>query len=250
MHEKNINKDQSSVSPHLVLDRDSEPLFKQIAKIWRQKILSGEYKSGEPLPSERDMAEEFNVSRVPIREAMKALEYIGVIKHVRGKGVFVQNIDMAETFGIIGPFGVAPSKEVLMQLFDFRSLVEVHAAAEAAKFATQEDIEVLERLLQKTRDDVHRGIEEDSYDFHMKIVEMSRNQIAVLVTSFYSEILRSSRQATLNTQERREEALVFHEQIMESIRQRDCRAAAFYMERHLKVAKERLQKADTQQSNK
>jgi GntR family transcriptional repressor for pyruvate dehydrogenase complex len=235
-----MNQGQIFEAPKLLLDRDSEPLFKQIAKIWRQKILSGEYKSGEPLPSERDMAEEFNVSRVPIREAMKALEYIGVIKHVRGKGVFVQNIDLGETFSIIGPFGVEPSIEVLRQLFDFRSLVEVNAAAEAAKHARPEDVEVLESLLEKTRHNVDRGIEEDSYDFHMKIVEMSKNQIAVLVTSFYSEILRSSRRATLTTQERRQEALLYHEQILQAIRDHDSRAAAFYMERHLKVAKERL----------
>ena len=72
------------------LHRESDTLYRQIAEIWREKIVTGEYKPGDALPSERDISESLGVSRIPVREAMKSLEYLGIVKQVRGKGVFVQ----------------------------------------------------------------------------------------------------------------------------------------------------------------
>ena len=55
-------------------------------------ITRGELKCGERIPSERDLAARFNVSRVPIREALKILEYMGVLDSSRGDGTYVKNI--------------------------------------------------------------------------------------------------------------------------------------------------------------
>ena len=86
------------------LHRESDTLYRQIAEIWREKIVSGEYKPGDALPSERDISESLGVSRIPVREAMKSLEYLGIVKQVRGKGVFVQKTDPGEVLAKIGPF--------------------------------------------------------------------------------------------------------------------------------------------------
>ena len=63
-----------------------------------------EYKRGDALPSERDISESLGVSRIPVREAMKSLEYLGIVKQVRGKGVFVQKTDPGEVLakGVTG----------------------------------------------------------------------------------------------------------------------------------------------------
>lgn len=58
------------------LDRSNQTLYGQIANIWRDRILSGEFKPGDVLPSEREIAAELDVSRIPVREAMKSLESI------------------------------------------------------------------------------------------------------------------------------------------------------------------------------
>lgn len=60
------------------LDRNNKTLYGQIADILRERIMSGEFKPGDILPSERELAEEMQVSRIPVREAMKSLEYLGV----------------------------------------------------------------------------------------------------------------------------------------------------------------------------
>ena len=62
------------------LHRESDTLYRQIAEIWREKIVTGEYKPGDALPSERDISESLGVSRIPVREAMKSLEYLGIVK--------------------------------------------------------------------------------------------------------------------------------------------------------------------------
>lgn len=84
------------------LHRESDTLYRQIAEIWREKIVTGEYKPGDALPSERDISESLGVSRIPVREAMKSLEYLGIVKQVRGKGVFVQKTDPGEVLAKIG----------------------------------------------------------------------------------------------------------------------------------------------------
>lgn len=58
------------------LDRNNKTLYGQIADILRERIMSGEFKPGDILPSERELAEEMQVSRIPVREAMKSLEYL------------------------------------------------------------------------------------------------------------------------------------------------------------------------------
>lgn len=75
------------------LDRNNKTLYGQIADILRERIMSGEFKPGDILPSERELAEEMQVSRIPVREAMKSLEYLGVVKQIRGKGVLVQHLE-------------------------------------------------------------------------------------------------------------------------------------------------------------
>ena len=60
----------------------------------RQMIANGELQAGQKLPSERELAEKFNVSRVPIREALKILEYMGVLDSSPGDGTYLKNISV------------------------------------------------------------------------------------------------------------------------------------------------------------
>lgn len=85
------------------LDRNNKTLYGQIADILRERIMSGEFKPGDILPSERELAEEMQVSRIPVREAMKSLEYLGVVKQIRGKGVLVQTADLSNILKVVGP---------------------------------------------------------------------------------------------------------------------------------------------------
>ena len=104
------------------LDRSNQTLYGQIANLWRDRILSGEFKPGDVLPSEREIAAELDVGRIPVREAMKSLEYLGVVRQVRGKGVVVQEADLGNALKVVGPLVTTITPKILDNLFEFRLL--------------------------------------------------------------------------------------------------------------------------------
>ena len=103
------------------LDRNNKTLYGQIADILRERIMSGEFKPGDILPSERELAEEMQVSRIPVREAMKSLEYLGVVKQIRGKGVLVQTADLSNILKVLvlsSPLSLRKSCSIFL-IFDW-----------------------------------------------------------------------------------------------------------------------------------
>ena len=105
----------------------------------KDMIARGELKSGEKLPSERELAGRFNVSRVPIREALKILEYMGVLDSSRGDGTYVKNFTMEDSIGKIA-FALTATTDALMDLLELRINLETFAAYYAAQRRTDEDI--------------------------------------------------------------------------------------------------------------
>ena len=111
------------------LDRNNKTLYGQIADILRERIMSGEFKPGDILPSERELAEEMQVSRIPVREAMKSLEYLGVVKQIRVRRI-VQTADLSNILKVVGPLVTTITPQILLNLFDFRLAIEPYGAAQ------------------------------------------------------------------------------------------------------------------------
>ena len=81
--------DSASVYP-MSLDKDSRiELFRQLADIFRERVQGGEWRPDRRIPSEPDLAEEFEVNRDTVRRAMRELVSDGLLVKVRGKGTFV-----------------------------------------------------------------------------------------------------------------------------------------------------------------
>ncbi len=68
-----------------LMDKSSEVLYAQIVERIRVWIIKGYLKEGDTLPSERELAQMFDVSRMPVSQALKILEFLGVVQHIRGK---------------------------------------------------------------------------------------------------------------------------------------------------------------------
>lgn len=99
--------------PEEPLSRESEPLYRQAAEILRDRILKGEYPPGTMIPSERELGNSLGISRIPIRDAIKSLQYIGIVNQVKGKGVVVQKLDPGQVLGICQD----TSKKLVRSLF-------------------------------------------------------------------------------------------------------------------------------------
>lgn len=70
----------------------TEPLYRQLMDSIKHKIVSGELKVGEKIPSERSMAEQYGINRMTVRNALKKMEKEGILKSYRGKGTFVEKV--------------------------------------------------------------------------------------------------------------------------------------------------------------
>lgn len=151
------------------LDRNNKTLYGQIADILRERIMSGEFKPGDILPSERELAEEMQVSRIPVREAMKSLEYLGVVKQIRGKGVLVQTADLSNILKVVGPLVTTITPQILLNLFDFRLASHNEVIATVSLF--------LSELQRQSRHLTlwNKERREDAYCEHKKVFEAIKN---------------------------------------------------------------------------
>lgn len=173
---------------------------------------------------------------------MKSLEYLGIVKQVRGKGVFVQKTDPGEVLAKIGPFLAPPDSATLSELFDLRILFEGYAAELAAKNRTESDLKTLQASLDLLNDSItdEKSAEEASHRFHQEIAVMAGNRLLIILWHFFAELLEASRRLTLWSPERREESLTFHQAIFDAIRDQRADDARSLMQRHLANAKLRL----------
>ena len=73
------------------LEKSHIPLYYQLEQVLRKQILSGELTPSEPIPTERELCDEFDISRTTVRQALISLEREGLLKRVQGKGTFVSH---------------------------------------------------------------------------------------------------------------------------------------------------------------
>ncbi|MDY4375103.1 FadR/GntR family transcriptional regulator [Pectobacterium carotovorum] len=145
----------------------------------QKKILSGEWKQGEKLPSEFELSEAFEVSRTSIRSAVQKLRNLGIIYTKHGRGSFVSN--EIESFRM-----QANDKPILhltkgefMDMMVFRQTVEFKCIELAAKNATDEDIALIEDALNRmlvNKNDYKKYSQAD-LDFHMAIINAAHNKV-------------------------------------------------------------------------
>ena len=154
---------------------DTRKLYQQVAGSISADITSGRYATGHRLPSERDLAEEFGVSRPTVREAMIALEIRGLVEARHGSGIYVTRkaADGPDPDLDIGAF----------ELTEARRLFEGEAAALAATIITEEELAELEEVLGQMVDEnaftAFTGEQADRR-FHLSIAKATRNAAIVM----------------------------------------------------------------------
>ncbi len=216
----------------MTLATDTRKLYQQVASTIMGSIMSGKYKPGERLPSERDLAVAFKVSRPTIREAMIALEIRGLAETRHGSGIYVTDQPTAPTNSAdldIGAF----------ELTEARRLFEGEAAALAATQVSEECIEELERIIAEMEDENARGQQDWTADrrFHIAIARATRNTAIATVIENLLDMRHKSplcvymleRARRVGVQPRVSE----HRRILVALRKRDPRAARNAMRGHL-----------------
>lgn len=211
-------------------------LYEQIADHVRELVMNGTFPPGSALPPERELAEIIGVSRPSIREALIALEVMGLVESRQGGGNYVRtDAGVLRMIPLAGGRDLGPGP---IEQFEARRVVELACAKLAAQRATKEDVANLENCLVRMRELVARGASpaaEHRY-FHTTLASISQNQIfASTVAELWrvrdGELWDTLRQKVDNAESWRL-GIEFRAQLIEAIRGRDSAAAAAIMSKH------------------
>lgn len=222
-----------------MLDRFNEikvetPVDKIISQI-RTLITSGELNPGDRLPPERKLAEKFGVGRSVVRDAIRKLEFYGIVKTLPQSGTVIEGLGLVALESLITD--VLSMEEIdFASLVETRVLLEVKAAGKAAERRTADDIIALQNALAAYESKVQHGqtaVEEDLM-FHIKIAEASGNTVLKsLMMIITPDILKSFTKFEVCKDGRSLTALREHEEILQFIINQDTRGAEHAMRRHL-----------------
>ena len=195
----------------------------------RNDILNGKYPSGTVI-TEEQIAKEFGASRSPVRSAFRQLEEIGLLRIVPNKGVWVEGI----------------TRDDMKDVYEIRMRIEGLASAEAARNATQAQIDLLTELADLSDFYFAHGNEErlKSLDgsFHEQIFVMSgRKVLHSILSSLLADVSRF-RNVSMVSSGRLEPALQEHRAILNAIAARDPKQAEELTVRHIVNAYENIQR--------
>lgn len=209
-------------------------VYENIADQIQRLIRDGLLKPGDKLPPERELAEMFHVSRSSLRDAIRALELVGLVEPRQGEGTVVRT---PSTDSLINPLTAAllQEREVVSELLEFRAMVEPTLARRAANYASDEDLNHLNDILRRQKEKVDQGelaIEEDS-KFHYAIAKIAKNSVVLKVLDAFMDLLQESREKSLQVDGRLQKSLAGHRQILQAIEQHDASAAETAMRRHI-----------------
>jgi len=209
-------------------------LYEQVAKQIHNLIIEGLLKPGDKLPPERILAGMFQVSRSSVRDAIRALELMGLVEPRQGEGTVVRDPSAGSAMNPL--FTVLVRKrEQVGELLEVRKMIEPPLAARAATHATAEEIAYLEDILRRQGEKVGRGelaIEEDS-EFHYTIATAAKNSVVLRVLDVLMDLLRESRERALQVEGRLQRSFAGHRRILRAIQRHDAAAAEAAMRRHV-----------------
>jgi len=207
-------------------------LFERIAEQIERSIVEGHLKPGDRLPAERELAQQFAVSRTAVREAVKSLSEKGLIESQHGRGTFVTD---ATSRTILQSLGKVITTHGVDQLVEIREIIEPELAARAALCADEDAISAMREAflaMEAAGRDAAAFIEGD-LDFHLAIAEAVDNPLILALTDSIVELLRDHRLRLFSVHGGPQRGQYHHRRILDAIERHDPDAARSAMRNHL-----------------
>ena len=197
-------------------------------------IRNGELRPGDKLPSERQLAEAFGVSRVSLREGLRTLAFMKVLDVRTGDGTYVSSLDAQE---LVEPltFVIELSQRTLFELVQARQLIEPFLAEQAALHASDDEIAQLRgclALMEVSGEDYPQMVESDK-ELHRLIAEAAQNAFLYRFITTLSALVMKRRPEFQRDKDWVPRTIKMHRAIVEAIAARDASAAKKAMVAHL-----------------
>lgn len=215
----------------------TKKIYEEVADVLLESITSGKLQPGDRLDSVEQLAEQLQVSRSAVREALAAINAMGLIEIKQGSGTFVIEPPKQD---LLFPFAPQLNKTDIEHLLEMRQILEIGIAGKAAQNRTAQDLTVLENILKKmehTHGDHELG-ESTDYNFHSAIARATQNpmleHLLAQVSETMIDIMRETRRIWLYSEKTTTEQLfVQHKNIYLAILAQDVVGAEAAMQFHL-----------------
>jgi len=216
----------------------TKKIYEQIVDQIGVLVADGKLKPGDRLPSERELVERFQVSRASIREAISALELMGLIEVRAGEGTYIRQVNID---AVIAPLAwmLFIEKDTDIELYEVRKILEVEAAGIAAVRADEDEIRDLYEALELMRIDLNidRLGEDADHHFHYAIARATHNKILIRIMNTISDTMRktlkTSRSKLYENKSTPERLYQEHLSIYNAIKDHNMKAAEQLMLDHL-----------------
>lgn len=202
-----------------------KPIREIVYECLRENIIKGVIPVGERIV-EKVFADKLNISRTPVRDALRRLEMEELVKSIPGKGIVVKKITVEE----------------VIEIYKIRANLEVLAAEEAMENITPEEIKKIQELLDLTEEMNNQGNVKEVVrlfaEFNEQIYEASRMKRLVTMISKLSEYLKRFRDISMSENKRREKGLKEHREILNAIVEKNHKDIDEIIKRHLQFSME------------
>ena len=224
----------------------------QVCDQLKKLMFDGVLKPGDKIGSENELCNSFGVSRVTIREALMKLTAMGLLESRYGSGTYVREVEVGTMMNAIIPIAYLGMESVL-EVLEFRQVIEVRTAGLATKLATEEDIKRLEEIYEVMKQNVNREKEFSEADlkFHIELSKITKNTLIIETMMIIKDILSENIYSTVQLKGH-EGGIKYHKMLIDAIREHNPEKTMAIMEEHLQDAyntfEERLEVFKKEQS--
>jgi GntR family transcriptional repressor for pyruvate dehydrogenase complex len=222
--------------------KKTENLTSQVFEQLKDQIITGKWKPGYKIPSENELAEIFNVSRMTVREALQALVALDLLEKKRGRGTFVKNSFTESFISSLLPL-IQFDRSQAAYMHEYRKIVEVGSIELVVERASLEDIQRLKNILEEMKKYRQNNLEKfalEDVSFHLALSQITKNPIIIRANFVIKDFFRNHMIKIVEAMGT-ESGLYFHEKIIQAIEKGNKEEAKQLMKKHLEKNEEYLQ---------
>lgn len=220
----------------------NEKVYGQVVEQIKKMIIEGTLEKGDKLPTERELSEKLNVSRASVREAIRALEVIGILECRHGAGNYIrENFDNSLFEPLSMMFILQKSHPY--EILEIRELLELETVALAAKRINEEELAVLKSIVDEMQEclDENRNLYLDK-KFHYTIAKASRNLLIInflqVTSQLIDKFIEDSRIKILAKEANRVKLTKQHEYVFIALKEKNDEKAYEAMKEHFRLIEE------------
>lgn len=218
-------------------------LYEQIVQQIEDSILKGALKPGDQLPAERELAQNFGVSRTAVREAVKALREKGLVEAYSGRGTFVTDGTshaIRQSLDLMIRIGQQEGHEGSIHLAELRQILEPEIAALAVGRIEEQLLATMREAVATMDKSLHEPLAyiEADLDFHLALAEAAGNPLVLSLLDSIVALLREQRMRIFSVDGGPERGQFHHKRILAAVEARDAEKARSAMRDHLVQVRE------------